>query len=257
MIREDALLNRRILITREDTSANRMAEQVKAYGGIPVLAPVLSFEKVQTGKEDLLKAFEADWVVLTSGNGVRFFLEALSDYELDQERLPPLAVVGEKTERILKGNGLQAKLVPETFSAKGLAKLFESLPTGQKIVLIKGRLAKETLQNELEKQGNTVTSLILYDTVPNVSARPKINHVLHEGNLDVLTFTSPSSLDFFLNLSGLKPNEAFFEQTIIACIGPETRQAAIERGLKRIIMPDRYTADALIDAIANAYSNHP
>ncbi|HET6871509.1 MAG TPA: uroporphyrinogen-III synthase [Sporolactobacillaceae bacterium] len=257
MIREDALLNRRILITREDTSAKRMAEQVKAYGGIPVMAPVLSFEKVQTEKEHLLKAFEADWVVLTSGNGVRFFLEALSDYELDQERLTSLAVVGKKTERILKENGLQAKLVPETFSAKGLARAFESLPTGQRIVLVKGRLAKETLQNELEKQGHTIMPLILYDTVPNISARTTLNHVLREGNLDVLTFTSPSSLDFFLKLSGLKPNEALFEQTCIACIGPETRQAAIERGLKTIIMPDRYTADALIDAIANAFSNHP
>jgi uroporphyrinogen-III synthase len=81
--------------------------------------------------------------------------------------------------------------------------------------------------------------------------------VLSEGNLDVLTFTSPSSLDFFLEMTGLKPKEAFFEQLSVACIGPETRQAAIDRGLKNIIMPDRYTADALIDAIAKVFSYQP
>jgi uroporphyrinogen-III synthase len=257
MRHELPLLHRRILITREDASAKLMAERVTSLGGDPVITPVLSFKKVASDKRQIFEAIEADWVVFTSGNGVRFFLESVDEHKLDKKRLPNLAVVGEKTQKVLQKKGLEATLVPDTFSAKGLASAFETLPMGQKITLVKGRLAKETLEKDLIKQGHHVTSLTVYDTVPNFLTQLKLQQVLKEGALDVLTFTSPSGLHFFLELSGLRPQDAFFDQLKVACIGPETRRAATQLGLKNIIMPDHYTADALVEAIAYSFANYP
>ncbi|HSU79633.1 MAG TPA: uroporphyrinogen-III synthase, partial [Candidatus Angelobacter sp.] len=250
-----ALLHRRILVTRDDASAKRMAEHIKLYGGDPVITPVLAFQKVLVEKQQIIKAFESDWLVFTSGNGVRFFLASLDAYHLDKRRLTNIAVVGEKTQKVLQKEGLNAKLVPDTFSAKGLATAFKTLPVGQTITLVKGRLAREALEIDLTNLGHHVTSITVYDTVPNASIQPKLEAVLNGEGVDVLTLTSPSALHFFLKLSGLEAQDAFFNQIKVACIGPETRQAAIQLGLKNIIMPDRYTADALIDSIAEAFLN--
>lgn len=250
MSTHQALLHRRILITRDDASAKLMADRVKVYGGDPVITPVLSYKKVSTEKSEILKVFEADWVVFTSGNGVRFFLEALNEYGLDKKMLPNIAVVGEKTQKILRKKGLEAALVPATFTATAIAEAFKTFSIDQKITLVKGRLAKDALKKDLIEQGHHVTSLTVYDTVPNYSSQSDLQKVLKEETLDVVTFTSPSSLDFFLELAGIKTSDGFFEKVRVACIGPETRRAAMSLGLKNIIMPERYTADALVEAIA-------
>lgn len=248
---ETALTNRRILITRDKNAADSMIKEVLAYGGEPLVAPVLAFEKVMMSQEQLSTLANYDWVIFTSGNGVRFFLEQL-DTPL-RAQLPKIAVVGKKTAMTLHAFHLKEAYMPASFTSKALAESFLKIPDGQKILIVKGQLAKETLENELMDQGHHVETLTVYQTLPNYQIKPVLDELLASSKIDIVTFTSPSSLDFFLKLSGLEVSDVFFRNVKIACIGPETRHHAKDRGFASIIMPEMYTAKALIKAIADYY----
>jgi uroporphyrinogen-III synthase len=60
---------------------------------------------------------------------------------------------------------------------------------------------------------------------------------------DVITFTSPSTVDFFLALSGGRT------PPVIACIGPVTAEAARKAGLVVDVMATEHTAAGLVEAL--------
>lgn len=246
------LANRRILITREGGSAQAMAERVQRYGGEPLIVPVLSFQRKEVESSCLIDVTEQDWMIFTSANGVHFFFEAIQSILDLISQLPKIAVVGRKTEACLNTYHQKATLIPESFTAKALAEMFKAFPAGQKVMVIQGQLAKDTLVTELTSQGHSVKSLIIYKTIPNYPIKSKLSGVLNLF-IDVATFTSPSSLDFFLSLSGLEPSDSFFNKVRLACIGPETRDYAHTLGFQDIIMPSIYTTNKLIDAVADYY----
>lgn len=251
MSSEKPLANRRILITRDRNSANGMAKQIKTYGGEALIAPVLSFEKVEQSLQNLSQAFDCDWLIFTSANGVRFFLEQLDSSLFP--KLPKLAAVGKKTKDLLENYHLKVNLMPGTFTSKALGEAFQEMEPPQKILIIKGQLAKETLEQDLYGLGHHVSSLTVYRTVPNYEEKLALRKLVIASEIDVVTFTSPSSLEFFIELTDLKPLDPFFKKTITACIGPETRRHAEQKGIDSIIMPNSYTSKALVKAIANYY----
>jgi uroporphyrinogen III methyltransferase/synthase len=75
---------------------------------------------------------------------------------------------------------------------------------------------------------------------------------LKEGNVDVITFTSSSTVTNFLALTGeqLLPE---IKKAKIACIGPITAKTARDAGLNVEIVPEAYTVSALMDAIENYF----
>ncbi|WEG14039.1 uroporphyrinogen-III synthase [Pullulanibacillus sp. KACC 23026] len=251
MNKASALLGRRLLITRDGASAMAMAKVVESYGGIPYLAPVLSFKQALLGEADIHAIMEQDWLVFTSANGVRSFFDQIK--ERSSIGFPRIAVVGSKTAEALNQYGLKADLMPSDFTARALATAFSELPEGQKLAILKGQLAKESLEESLKEQGHLVSSYIVYHTVPNYEGKSDLQRVLKEHPIDVLTLTSPSSLAFFLELSGYTVNDPFFDRVLLGCIGPETKKFALEQGFSHVIMPNQYTVKALIEAIAAYY----
>ncbi len=249
-----ALRDRRILITRTGRSAKTMADEVEAFGGEALVAPVLAFHKREVLQSDLEQALENDWLIFTSGTGVLFFIDLLNRYYGDHwPKLPPSAVVGRKTAEVLENHHIKATLIPETYTARDLASLFKAFDAPQRVTLIQGQLARPTLSAELTRQGHHSQTLTVYDTRPNLDAQKDLKKWVSESKMDVATFASPSSIDFFLEMTGLRVSDSFFERIQIACIGPETRAHALQIGLGVSIMPKTYTAKALIEAIADYY----
>ena len=93
-----------------------------------------------------------------------------------------------------------------------------------------------------------------YQTVLPRSKSDALAKRLHSENIDVLTFTSSSTVKNFLALTGeaLLPK---IKKTRIACIGPVTAKTAEEAGLKVDILPQEYTVSSLLDAIENYYKS--
>ena len=75
--------------------------------------------------------------------------------------------------------------------------------------------------------------------------------MLTEETLDILTFTSPSTIDHFMEIVEEHNLGGKLEHCIVACIGPVSKRKAEQRGLKVHAMPEKYTVEEMLKSIAN------
>ena len=74
-----------------------------------------------------------------------------------------------------------------------------------------------------------------------------------EGEIDVIAFTSSSTVNHFAELLKREDLKKLLKGIAIACIGPVTTRTAKEWGLKVRIQPKQYTIPGLTRAIAEYY----
>ena len=77
--------------------------------------------------------------------------------------------------------------------------------------------------------------------------------MLLERRIDVVTFTSPSSVRNFVQVLGAEPAADLLSATIVASIGPVTAEAAAQCHIKSTIVPATYTVPALVSAIVDYF----
>jgi uroporphyrinogen III methyltransferase/synthase len=97
--------------------------------------------------------------------------------------------------------------------------------------------------------GAVVDEVIIYrsETTARIDAAQRQD--LIDGNCDYITFTSSSTVTNFVNIIGPGNVIHMNAGTKVACIGPITARTAEEYGFTVDVMPDRYTIEALVDAI--------
>ena len=92
-----------------------------------------------------------------------------------------------------------------------------------------------------------------YQTVLPEYDDERLYGFVQENPVDMITFTSPSTVDNFLHLVKGKSAVDGIAGAKIACIGPITAQRAAEKGLDVTIVPDTYTIEGLFDAVVRYY----
>lgn len=111
-------------------------------------------------------------------------------------------------------------------------------------------VARELLPEQLRAQGAEVDVVPVYRTILPSVALDRLLGQLAAGEIDVISFTSSSTVRNFV---GLFPSKDELLQrigeTTIACIGPITAATAREAGLTVHIMAAENTIPALADAI--------
>ena len=108
-----------------------------------------------------------------------------------------------------------------------------------------------------EKLGPTSPDVAAYRTVLAGGDRdigPDIYKMLLEQEIDVVTFTSASTVRNFVKILGPDPAADLLRTTVVASIGPVTADAAAQLGIWTTIMPATYTVPALIEAIVAHFS---
>ena len=85
---------------------------------------------------------------------------------------------------------------------------------------------------------------------------PALRARLISGEIDVLTFTSPSTLRHFLSHLDAPARDAV-SRCVIAAIGPVTRRALEREGLTPHVVPARADVDALAEALAAYMAARP
>jgi uroporphyrinogen III methyltransferase/synthase len=73
--------------------------------------------------------------------------------------------------------------------------------------------------------------------------------MLGDGEVDVITFTSSSTVKNFVTLVGDGASFSLPEGITTACIGPITAKTAEELGIKPDIVAEEYTIDGLVEAL--------
>lgn len=250
MIPSLPLENKQVLIPRGAKQARSFAQLVKQFGGIPVVIPLLAFRPVPESEEIsaiLNQLHTYDWIIFTSDVTVETFFLL---YGAKLSRFPKVAVIGEKTRQAVEQKQIKVSFVPKRYVAECFSEEFSGQVTpGTRVLLPKGNLARSYIASSLTAQGAVVDEIIIYETYFPEESRTKLIQVLREGKLDILPFTSPSTVDHFMETV----KEGHFEQTIekciIACIGPIAKKRAIEYGLTVHVCPEVYTVEHMIHRV--------
>jgi uroporphyrinogen III methyltransferase / synthase len=245
------LFGRRVLVTRPRLQAAALTDRLEALG-----AEVVTFASIRilppADPEPLLRAVAAirsyDWLLLTSVNGVERFLAALEAAGHDLRALGRVRVacIGPATAEALAAAGVRADVVPERYVAEGLEEALRAYDMhGARVLLPRAAGARTVLPEALGRRGAHVDDVEAYRTEPDAAGAEQVRALVALRALDVVTFTSPSTVRSLVAAVGAELGGAR-----VAVIGPVTAAAAREAGLPVWLEAEEHTIPGLVDALA-------
>lgn len=252
------LFGKTVVVTRKGDQAEGMIDRLRELGAEPFYFPVIETiapEDWAPLDEALNNLSRYDGLIFTSVNGVHYFFQRLKQIQQDIRNLKEVRIyaIGPKTAEAVRELGICVDVVPEDFVAESLIESIEKEKiSGQRFLIPRAAAAREVLPEKLREMGATVDVAPAYRTVLPERKSSALAKRLQSGNIDVLTFTSSSTVKNFLTLTGENLFSAI-QKTRIACIGPITAKTAKDAGLTVDIFPREYTVASLLEAIENFY----
>jgi uroporphyrinogen III methyltransferase/synthase len=252
------LFGKRILVTRTREQASELVQKLEDQGGDCIEGATIALVPPENW-DDLDRALDEiasyQWLLFTSLNAIKFFFLRLYEKGMDARDLkgPRVAVVGAATAESLLAYGIKADLIPKEFTGEGLGQsLVESGVQGMKILLPRALKAREVLPEVLQDNGAQVTVAPVYRNI-QPDDYEMVRWELENRKIDIITFTSSSTVKNFLKMIGEKDRDQLLKGVVIASIGPITSETARKNNLKVDIQPDTYTIPDLVDSIINYF----
>ncbi|MBI1886400.1 MAG: uroporphyrinogen-III C-methyltransferase [Chloroflexi bacterium] len=288
------LFGKRVLITRTRRQAGALARLLALEGAVPVELPAIEVEPLEDAAATRaaiakLRAGGFAWAVFTSANAVDLFFEALKEGGLDARAFAEtrVAAIGPATAAALAECGITADAVPDEYIAEGTVEaLRPHLKPDDAVLVPRAEGARPELVEGLRALGAEVEEVLLYRSAVPRSAPAEALEMLRRGEIDIVTFTSSSTVrnlaallgeDFRVILShayrqaggegvgtrkvvpsrrdpgsgagGVTTDERR-AKPLIACIGPVTAKAAAEvLGRPPDVVASAYTVPGLVEAI--------
>jgi uroporphyrinogen-III synthase len=252
----DLLRNKRVLVTRAKNQNEKFKKQLIKVGAIPIEFPTIQIiPPSDTGPLDNAIAGLAtyDWLIFTSANGVKHFWQRLAaaGKGLADLQLIHIAAIGPATAASLTRYGLTVDLTPSEYVAEALLEAIGDV-AGQRILLPSADIARLTLAEGLAAKGATVERVTAYQTKP---VEDPGNLPVLLPTLDILTFTSASTVRNFVYLLRSDHPATAIGQATVACIGPVTAQTAQELGLPIHVVAEEYTISGLVEALIKYFKD--
>jgi uroporphyrinogen III methyltransferase/synthase len=201
--------------------------------------------------------------VFTSANAVQFFFDQLKSQRSDNDSAIlglVTCAIGPATAKACLKVELEPDLVARESTSEGvLAAISEFVGgedqlSGVRFLIPRARIARDLLPTELSRLGATVEAVETYQTTRPDTDCSHLIGLIEAGRVDVVTFTSPSTVSNFASLVGPKSFSKLLKETLVACIGPVTATAAAEHGFSNIVQADAFTVDSLVETIVTSMS---
>lgn len=251
------LSGRVVLVTRAREQAGAFRELLEAAGARVMVVPTIAIEPPDSWAPlDAALAQDHEWIVFTSVNGVAMVRRRMEAAGLGRARLEQsrLAAIGPATAAALREWGLEAEVVPGEYVAEGLLEhLRPRVRPGERVLLPRAAETRDVLVRELTAHGARVVEVAAYRTRAAGEHAAGLREALAAGRVDVVTFTSSSTVKSFCALFDPAELPRLLHGVTVACIGPVTRATAESRGLRPSIVPADYTIPALARAIASHF----
>ena len=243
-------------MTRPRRQAGPLIDSLVRRGAEPLPLPTIRIEPIDD-LDQLDVAIEEtrrgsfDWCVFTSANAVEVFANRMDvlDVHPDQLAAVRVAAVGRATAAAVAQAGLNLTLVPEQATADALAaRLRQVMGASARVLYPRSAMGRDVLPNELRAAGYDVLTIDVYRTLPEPNVDQRVLDRVRRGEVDVITFASPSSVR---HLVALLASESIALNAIPAvCAGPVTAQAAREAGLLVVAVSESPDMAAISKAIA-------
>jgi uroporphyrinogen III methyltransferase/synthase len=255
------LLGKRIVVTRARQQASDLVKLLADLGAECLEYPTIEIKPIkdpQALNQAVADLSAYNWIVFTSVNGVDYFFERLFAAGKDVRALGHLktAAIGPATAARLLQFGLTSDIVPETYRAESVVDAFKKEKlNAKKILLPRAKEARPVLPQELKKMGAAVTEIAAYETLKAVEKSGDLVQMLKDNQVDMITFTSSSTVKNFKALLPAKDFAGLIQGITIASIGPITSDTATDLGFDVNITAQTFTIPGLVEAILQYYQN--
>jgi uroporphyrinogen III methyltransferase/synthase len=244
------LFGRRIVVTRAREQSDSLASRLRALGADAVelptiqIGPAADYAPLDCAISNLSSY---DWLLFTSANGVRFFMERLDRSAADLRDLRArICAIGPATRAAVEALHLKVDLMGKEYVAEGLLAAFEPYDLkGARVLLPRAAVARDLVPVELSRRGARVDVVEAYRTVVPADAASHIAAVFAR-KPDAITFTSSSTVQNFVAAAG---SAAVLDGVPVASIGPITTETARKLGIAVTAQAREFTLDGLLEAV--------
>jgi uroporphyrinogen III methyltransferase/synthase len=253
---ERPLFGKRVLVTRPADQAEELAGPLAELGAdvrfqpAITIGPPADWEPLDRALAELDRF---DWVVLSSANGARAFLDRLCRDGRDLRRLGGvrLAAIGPATAAELARWRLAADLTPEEeFRAEALADALVERDPGRRFLLVRASRGREVLAERLRACGAAVEQVVAYRSDDVAVADGAIRAQLADGKIDFVTVTSSAIARSLAALFG-----PLLHRARLVSISPVTSATIRELGFEPAAEASTYTMPGIVATITQAIVN--
>jgi len=248
------LAGQRVVVTRPREQSSELAARLRMLGAEVIELPAIETRPPEdyTGLDAAIAQLNTyDWLVFTSANGVRFFLQRLKALGGSPDLIGArICAIGPATRAALEQAGLRVDLVPREYVAESLIEAFAQYPLeGRRILLPRAAAARELAPQALRQRGARVDVVEAYRTLPPADLPRRASMIFGaQPKPDWVTFTSASTVVNLLTAVGAES----LRDVRIASIGPVTSAAVRRFGLEVAAEAQVYTSAGLVEAIARS-----
>jgi uroporphyrinogen III methyltransferase/synthase len=251
------LFGQRIIVTRDRRQSSMLAEPLEALGAETLFVPVIEIADAAESsslEQAIQNLADYDWLIFTSVNGVRHFVEALDRSDRDLRALKAkLCAIGPATRAAVEALHLRVDVMPEQYVAESLIEALAGEDLKDKRILLpRAAVARDLVPVTLGERGALVDVVEAYRTIIPADAAVRAKEALAR-KPDWITFTSSSTVKNLLAVTGREALRGIK----VASIGPVTSATARAADLTVDVEADPHTIDGLVEAVVTRVGQTP
>jgi len=194
-----------------------------------------------------------DWLIFTSANGVRFFLDRLDRSATDLRALRGrLCAIGPATRAAIETLHLKVDLMGKEYVAESLLEAFAPYDLAGKVVLLpRAAVARDLVPVELARRGAPCRRGGSLPHGGSGRGARQLREVFDAApKPDCITFTSSSTVENFVAAVGAES----LAGVPVVSIGPVTTRTARALGIEVAAEARVFTVDGLVEAVLGLYT---
>ena len=249
------LFGKRIVVTRAKGQAEALSARLRALGADIVELPTIEIRPA-ADYAPLDRAIASlscyDWLIFTSANGVRFFMDRLDLSASDLRALRArICAIGPATRAAVGALHLKVDLMGKEYVAEGLLEAFAAHDlSGKRVLLPRAAVARDLVPAELARRGAVVDVVEAYRTVLPEEAAGQAREIFARPRPpDCITFTSSSTVQNFVGAVGTE----VLKGVRVVSIGPVTSNTARTLGLQVDREAQPFTVDGVVNAVLDLF----
>lgn len=253
------LSGKTVLVTRPREQAAELRSLLEERGAAVLVQPSIEILPPETWADvdaalQSVERRDFDWVLFSSANGVRFFLERIAAERRARffaDAQTSVAAVGPGTAAALDAFGVSVDLVPpKEFNAEGLVAALRDAETsldGKRLLSVRASRGRDVLSKEAAKLGATVREVVAYRSVDVETPDAAILDALRSNRIDFGTVASSATAKALARLFG-----DALSQTRWVALSPLTADALRSVGVEPATVAEESTLAKLVDAVVAA-----
>ncbi|HVY91504.1 MAG TPA: uroporphyrinogen-III C-methyltransferase [Bryobacteraceae bacterium] len=243
------LFGKKIVVTRAAEQAGALSSMLHQLGADVIELPTIEIRPASDYSAidgAIARLPEYDWLIFTSVNGVRYFLERLDASKSDLRGVRgKLCAIGPATRDALERFHLKVDVMAEEYVAEGLLRALGSFDfSNARVLIARAAVARDVLPEELRRRGAQVDVVEAYRTVPPGDLADRARKVL-AAKPDWITFTSSSTATNLIAACGAEALRGIR----VASIGPVTSATLRAAGIEVTAEANPHTIRGLVDRI--------